>query len=333
MSTLHNIFTDQELLELEQHVNALSDERALNQLRPPTYHCTYKRCSNPNEDLPTRTKFFFGVARYLWGNTDPDPLPHVAAGIRTCDVNMARPWMRALELKLVRLGIIPPSFINQFAINIYHDGSEGLAQHFDDAKRFAQPIISLRLFSDSRLSFGSKYYYYHDSSFFVPMKRGAITILQPNSFAANKISHCVRAGDMEGKSAVIVLRHVKQDRIVESNALAVDRMSGHFHALNLHHNVPYVAKPIDHTSKKINAIVKKHLNRLIKKVIHLNNQDARKEQRRIEKVKKQREKEVRKVVDGLLDGVEGLQKCLKSRMLVTVGKIQHLRVQIGFSGV
>ena len=91
--------------------------------------------------------------------------------------------MRALELKLVRLGIIPPSFINQFAINIYHDGSEGLAQHFDDAKRFAQPIISVRLFSDSRLSFGSKYYYYHDSSFFVPMKRGAITILQPESFA------------------------------------------------------------------------------------------------------------------------------------------------------
>ena len=40
-----------------------------------------------------------------------------------------------------------------------------------------------------------------------------------------------------------------------------------------------------------------------------------------------------KVVEGLLDGVEGLQKCLKSRMLVTVGKIQHLRVQLGLSGV
>ena len=64
---------------------------------------------------------------------------------------------------------------------------------------------------DSRLSFGSKYYYYHDSSFFIPMERGAITIMEPSSFAANDISHCVRPSDMEGRSAVIVLRHVKQE--------------------------------------------------------------------------------------------------------------------------
>ena len=31
------------------------------------------------------------------------------------------------------------------------------------------------------------------------MQRGAITILQPDSFAANDISHCVRSSDMEGE--------------------------------------------------------------------------------------------------------------------------------------
>ena len=30
--------------------------------------------------------------------------------------------------------------------------------HFDDAERFARPIYSLRLFSDSRLSFGTQLY-------------------------------------------------------------------------------------------------------------------------------------------------------------------------------
>jgi hypothetical protein len=29
-------------------------------------------------------------------------------------------------------------FINSIALNVYHDGKEGLAQHFDDAVRFRQ---------------------------------------------------------------------------------------------------------------------------------------------------------------------------------------------------
>ena len=33
-----------------------------------------------------------------------------------------------------------------------------LQSHYDDAARFSQPIYSLRLFSDSRLSFGTQLY-------------------------------------------------------------------------------------------------------------------------------------------------------------------------------
>ena len=33
-----------------------------------------------------------------------------------------------------------------------------MQSHYDDADRFQQPIFSLRLFSDSRLSFGTQLY-------------------------------------------------------------------------------------------------------------------------------------------------------------------------------
>jgi hypothetical protein len=56
---------------------------------------------------------------------------------------------------LVSANVIQKDFINSIALNVYHDGTEGLAQHYDDATRFRQPIFTVRLFSDSRLSFGS----------------------------------------------------------------------------------------------------------------------------------------------------------------------------------
>lgn len=102
-----------------------------------------------------RTKFFFGF-RYMWTRTQIlEPLSNVAAGVRA-DVSQPPVWMKTtLEEPLVNAGIIEKDFVNSVALNVYHDGSEGLAQHFDDATRFKQPIYTLRLFSDSRLSFGS----------------------------------------------------------------------------------------------------------------------------------------------------------------------------------
>ena len=54
--------------------------------------------------------------------------------------------------------ILPPAWVDSIALNMYHDGSEGIQSHYDDAQRFARPIYSLRLFSDSRLSFGTQLY-------------------------------------------------------------------------------------------------------------------------------------------------------------------------------
>ena len=306
------------------HVESLSKDRAAGILRPNTYHCTYKRFSSP-DSMPTRTKFFFGVARYLWSGTDPDPLPSVAAGIRTCDCDPARSWMRGLERLLVERGIVSPQFVNQFAVNIYHDGSEGLAQHYDDAKRFEQPIISIRLFSDSRLSFGSKYYYYHDSSFFIPMPRGAITILESNSFAANEISHCVRSSDMEGKSAVIVLRRVKEERVRESNNLAVDRMCSHFGALNLIRNKPFVPVVESREVRMTEETIRREIQRMITKVERQEKARRRREEREAVAFVKREQRELKRVINDVMEGVVVLARDGKNTMMSTIFQIQQQR--------
>jgi len=43
-----------------------------------------------------------------------------------------------VETMLVNAGLILKDFVNSYALNVYHDGTEGLAQHFDDAVRFKQ---------------------------------------------------------------------------------------------------------------------------------------------------------------------------------------------------
>lgn len=62
---------------------------------------------------------------------------YVGAGVRK-DVTEAPKWLKNVENPMVEHKILEPNFLNSYAINVYHDGSEGLAQHFDDAVRFRQ---------------------------------------------------------------------------------------------------------------------------------------------------------------------------------------------------
>ena len=78
-------------------------------------------------------------------------------------------------------GIAPDSFVNSIALNLYY--GEGIQSHFDDATRFQQPILSLRLFSDSRLSFGT-HLYGTNGLFFIPLPRGCIMgAFPPSTYA------------------------------------------------------------------------------------------------------------------------------------------------------
>ena len=131
---------------------------------------------------PTRTKYFFG-ARYLWGRqaTDTDGMS-IANGIRT-DVSGVPQWVHCFVVpRLCACRIITPEFINETAMNVYHTGEEGLAQHYDSSNRFQPPIVSLRLFSDSRLTFGAKKLGMSNPEYFVPLPRGCVTSMIPDSF-------------------------------------------------------------------------------------------------------------------------------------------------------
>ena len=65
-----------------------------------------------------------------------EPFSHVAAGVRQ-DVSKAPLWIQELiESPMVEAGIVQKDFLNAFTMNVYHDGTEGLAQHYDDATRF-----------------------------------------------------------------------------------------------------------------------------------------------------------------------------------------------------
>lgn len=107
---------------------------------------------------------------------------------------------------MVEAGLAEKDFFNSIAMNVYHDGTEGLAQHYDDATRFKQPIYTVRLFSDSRLSFGSQFYGFCNGAFYIPLPRGCICVMEENSYSANGIKHCIRPIDMAGKSAAVILR-------------------------------------------------------------------------------------------------------------------------------
>lgn len=105
-------------------------------------------------------------------------------------------------------GIIPENFLNSYALNLYYDGTEGLAQHFDDDTRFMQPIFTFRLFSDSRLTFGANGYGFMNNAYFAPLPRGCICEMEKGSYSANGMKHCVRKDDMTGKSAAFILRQM-----------------------------------------------------------------------------------------------------------------------------
>ena len=155
-----------------------------------------------------RTKFFFGT-RYMWTATQlAEKQSRIAGGVRV-DVSETPSWMKKrIEAPLVSAGIIEKDFINSIAMNIYHDGKEGLAQHFDDAVRFKQPIYTVKLDSDSRLSFGSQFYGYLNGAFCIPCPRGAVCMLEEFSYSANSAKHCVRPCDLAGRSITIILRQI-----------------------------------------------------------------------------------------------------------------------------
>lgn len=65
-------------------------------------------------------------------------LTHQAAGVRI-DVAPPPRWIKdRVESRLVGATLVPQGWLNSYAINFYHDGTEGLRQHYDDNTRYAR---------------------------------------------------------------------------------------------------------------------------------------------------------------------------------------------------
>lgn len=177
ITTYNGIFSPRQLDQIETKCVLLHTDAQQGIIPKECYHSSESK----NGHLK-RTKYFFG-SRYLWSRDQlASPAAKIARGIRV-DVPEPPKWMIVsplfhrceecdqklmvalvvqdfVEHQMQRAQIVKEGFVNAIALNMYHDGSEGIQNHYDDSKRFQQPIYSLRLFSDSRLSFGTQLYGY-----------------------------------------------------------------------------------------------------------------------------------------------------------------------------
>jgi len=203
---------DDMLPTLEDLTDDLHRRTMTGDLLDNTFSCTFS-----NTERLQRTKFFFG-ARYIWGDGTKKEDVKIAEGIRV-DVNEVEEWQLKAAERLVQAKVMKDNFANQFACNIYRDGSLGISPHFDDNKRFYPWIYSLRLFGDTRLSFGCGIWGKGGGRFFVPLPRGAILIMQSDSPAMMKYKHSVRNEDLTGKNGVMIWRRVWEHLLVDAKRL------------------------------------------------------------------------------------------------------------------
>jgi len=311
VTTFSSFFSHAELSTIEAKADEVHQNSEKGLYPPECFHPTVGK----NGALK-RTKYFFG-ARYLWTKEQlADHDACVAKGVRV-DVPPNPLWMKGLvEDELVSSAIVPKGFINSWALNMYHDGSEGIQSHFDDSQRFCQPIYSMRLFSDSRLSFGTQLYGFTNGAFYVPMPRGCITIMHDKSYAANAVKHCVRPCDMTGKSAGLIMRKINKEAWKEAVQYHLNETISWLEQLQIDDDLDLIKstrlKGIkgemddgakQHTRKhlQVQADVKSVMDGLLKSVTKSLNQEEMTE-------KKLRKAETRAAKQTLIKGVEGAEK-------------------------
>lgn len=123
ITTYEDIFTDSELCNIEICSDATNTSARSGELPHYCYHDSVTK-----NGLLKRTKFFFG-ARYLWSRKQIlEPYAKIARGVRV-DVPEVPHWMKNnVEEHLTAHDIIPENYVDSVALNMYHDGSEGMLQ-------------------------------------------------------------------------------------------------------------------------------------------------------------------------------------------------------------
>jgi len=183
---LLDLFSREELCHFEREICEMERLRHQGFFKDNTIDCTKGG---------RRTKYFLGF-RYDYGSSTRKPKLH--DDVDSIDCSRHSSWIRQVELRLVEHGVLKASFVDIAVLNIYHERGAGLGVHIDSKVLFHRPIVSLRLFSDSVLSFGCRGPGMLDRQVAVPQPRGSITVLGPG-FASDKINHCIRPADINTK--------------------------------------------------------------------------------------------------------------------------------------
>ena len=111
-----------------------------------------------------------------------------------------------------------PFRVDQVTTNHFESAGSSIAVHQDSKELFDRPIISLRLLSESILSFGCTGFGMRPSREYtpIPLKRGVVTCME--GYAADTYTHCIRPSDTVSESMSIIFGRVHKRTGIDINA-------------------------------------------------------------------------------------------------------------------
>jgi hypothetical protein len=223
-------FKPEEIKALKVEANMLLDSVGSKQIkvgkRVAPLKNILKRTKTLDENIhKKRVKLFLGY-RYAYGTMLKENQQKKSRLYNDVD-SMAVSESLVVKLKdeiSTKLKLTPTeNYINQAVLNYYIQAGSSLGVHQDDKHLFHRPIISIRLLSDSILSFGCKGMGMQETAYFFPIEQkvGTITIME--GFAADNMLHCIRSRDIQDKSLSIIFRKVTEKAIKEMHLLNLKR--------------------------------------------------------------------------------------------------------------
>ena len=200
-----NLFSQDEVKEMQN--NILEVMNKVQNLNDSTVDKCKKR---------KRMKIFCGY-RYSYGSADyksSEKKSQIYDDVVRCNYV---PFIQEIVMSKLRTidNSLPDHFAeNQAVINCYLEEGSQLSVHIDDPYLFKRPIISIRLFSSSVLTFGCRGIGNELTpfSFGITQEPGTITIME-KGFAADTFKHAIRSNDIHGLSVSIIVREVTQDAL------------------------------------------------------------------------------------------------------------------------
>ena len=223
-----NYFSSEDILSFERHADTLLNSVGSQQVMPSSKlmesssnSCSImKRTKTLDESIHRkRVKLFLGY-RYAYGAMKENQQKKSRLFNDVDSLDVAPSLVGKIKQEISSgLKLVPVDFINQAVLNYYMKAGSSLGVHQDDKHLFHRPIISLRLFSDSVLSFNCKGMGMQETPSFFPIEQKVGTITLMEGLASDCMLHCIRSRDINKKSLSIIFRRVTDVAMAEMHQL------------------------------------------------------------------------------------------------------------------